>query len=51
MNPTIRPADKVPSIVQKLVFELAEEETLLPLRAQLPLGGFEIEIDVELFEE
>ena len=54
MNPTIRLADKVPRVVQKLVFELAEKEIVahhIPCERQLRLGGFEIEFDVEFLEE
>jgi len=55
MSPTICLADMVPSVVQKLDFELAKEEEIIShhflCERQRPLGDFEIEFDVELFEE
>jgi hypothetical protein len=54
MNPTIRLTDQIPRIIQKIVFEIAKEE-IVPddffRERQLALGGFEIELDVEFFEE
>ena len=54
MDATVRLADEVPSIVQEIVLELAQEEvipddTLREL--QLPLCGLKVKLDVEFLKE
>src|ERR1700722_17905299 len=54
MNPAIRLANQIPSIVQKLVPKLGQEEILpndLYSKGQLPLCCLKIKLDIKLLQK